>query len=150
MRTLTQIKKGFTLIEMMMVLFIISLIIAIAFPGVNKISRNNKIAKAKAGLRSLQVAVENYYLNHQGSYPPSLMDLTTASPQVIKSLPLDPFSPTNGDYGYLCSPSAKHYVIFSCGPLQNGSAAVNDSGVLTENNESSCIYVSNLLEDSRP
>ncbi len=141
-------RKGFTLTEIMVVIVVIAIIASIAIPNFSRISLNNKIAKSKAGLSALQVAVENYYLFNQRSYPETLDQLTKANPSVVKTIPADPFSDTT--YGYHRSPSGKNYVIFSVGPEGNGSASVGDPEVLTEHNGSSCIYVSNVREDNQP
>ena len=141
-------RKGFTLTEIMVVIVVIAIVASIAIPNFSRISLNNKIAKSKAGLSTLQVAVENYYLFNQRSYPETLGQLTTTNSSVLKAVPTDPFSDTA--YGYHRSSNGKNYVIFSVGPEGNGSASVSDAEVLTEVNGSSCIYVSNVREDDRP
>jgi len=143
-------KKAFTLLEMMVVLAIIAVISAIAIPNLMRISVQKNSSKAKAELRALQVAVENYYLYHSSVYPAALSDLVTAVPSVVKAIGTDPFSKTQSVYKYNVSPNKKYYVIYSIGPSANGSAVVTDDGVLTETNGASCIYVSDIQEDSTP
>ena len=143
-------KNGFTLLEMMVVLFIIGLLSAITIPGLMRISLQKTTAKAKAELRVLQVAVESYYLYHNSTYPAELSELPTAVPTIVKAVVNDPFLSQPGIYGYNSSSNKKYYVIYSVGPSANGSASVSDEGVLTENNGSSCIHVSNIQEDAQP
>lgn len=143
-------KKGFTLVEILIVITIIGVIAAIAIPGLIGISSRNNTAKAKADLRSLQAATENYYLYNNGLYPAALADLTTTVPSIIKTIPKDPYSGTGAVYGYSSSPGRKYYAVYSVGPSKNGSISVTDAGVLTELNGSSCIYVSNIQEDTTP
>jgi prepilin-type N-terminal cleavage/methylation domain-containing protein len=143
-------KKSFTLIEIMIVLAIIGLISAIAIPGLMRISLQKNIAKAKAELRVLQVAVESYYLYHNSTYPTALSDLPTAVPTIVRTIANDPFSNPQATYKYDSSPSKKYYVIYSIGSSGDGSASVSDAGVLTENSGLSCIHVSNIQEDATP
>lgn len=143
-------KKGFTLVEIMVVVVIIAVIAAISLPNFNRIAVTNSTAKAKADIKSLQMAVENYYLNNKSAYPAALADITTAVPAIVRSLPADPFSSSKAVYGYSRSPGAKYYVIYSVGPAGNGSVSVTDAGVLAEVNGASCIYVSNMQEDTQP
>lgn len=143
-------KKGFTLVEIMVVVVIIAVIAAVSLPNFNRISVTNNTAKAKADIKSLQMAVESCYLNNKSAYPAALADITTAVPVIVRSIPTDPFSPSKAVYGYNRSPGAKYYVIYSVGPGENGSAFVTDEGVLTEANGASCIYVSNIQEDTQP
>jgi len=143
-------KKGFTLIEILLVVVIIGIIAAIGVPNFSKFSSRNNTAKAKADIRSLQVAVENYYLYNNGAYPPALSNLTAAVPTIIRSIPKDPYSGSGAVYGYNRSPNTKYYVIYSAGPERNGSASVTDAGDLAESGGASCIYVSNIQEDAAP
>jgi len=143
-------KKGFTVVEMLLVIIIIGIIAAVAIPNFSKFTTRNNTAKAKADIRSLQVAVENYYLYNSSSYPAALTNLTTATPVILRSIPKDPYSSSGAAYGYSRSPNAKYYAIYSVGPAQSGGASVTDAGVLTESNGASCIYVSNIQEDAQP
>ena len=141
-------KKGFTLIEILVVVIIIGIIAAVAMPNFRNVSSRNNTAKAKADIRALQIAVENYYLYNKSAYPSTLASLTTAVPSLLKSIPKDPFS--GAVYGYSRSSNGKYYAIYSAGPAKSGSASVTDAGVLTESGGSSCIYVSKIQEDTTP
>ena len=78
-------------------------------------------------------------------------DLEDDTPNVIgTTAPTDPFNSGN-DYGWDASDNGNYYVIYSVGPGGNGSASIADTGVVTELNCDSCIYVSNgTLKDSQP
>jgi len=54
-------QTGFTLIEMMIVIAIISILAAIAIPEFAKYRESSQDAAAKSALRNLAVAQENYY-----------------------------------------------------------------------------------------
>lgn len=141
-------KKAFTLIEILIVVLVIGIIAAVAIPSLNNVSARNNTAKAKADVRALQVAIENYYLYNNSLYPSSLSALTTAVPVIVKSLPNDPFSGTA--YAYNRSPNGKYFVVYSAGPSRGGSAYVSDAGTLTEADGANCIYASNIQEDAKP
>ena len=146
-------RKGFTLIELLIVIAVISILIGIALPRFRGMREEGLIAQAKGELRTLQTAVESYYI-HNGSYLSTFPnDIEGATPNIIgTTAPTDPFNGTS-DYGYDDDGATpvKYYVIYSVGPGGNGSATINTSGVVTETNGSSCIYVSNgTLKDSTP
>ncbi len=143
-------KKGFTLIELLIVIAVISILIGIALPRFRGMQEEGNIAKAKGELRTLQTAVESYYIHNNNTYPTALSSLTTATPNIIgSSLPTDPFT-SGSNYGYAQSTNVRYYVIYSVGVGGNGSATIGDTGTITETNGSSCIYVSNAVRDTQP
>lgn len=138
--------KGFTLIEILIVIAVISILIGIALPRFKGMQQEGNIAKAKGELRTLQTAVESYYIHTTNTYPANLVDLTNQIPQIVSSVPNDPFGTTA--YGYLRN--GGYYAIWSVGVNGNGSvSAVTNTGV-TEVNGASCIFVSNAGADSQP
>lgn len=143
-------KKGFTLIELLIVIAVISILISIALPRFKSMQDEGNIAKAKGELRTLQTAVESYYIHNSNAYPSALSALTTATPQIVSSIPTDPFDSSSGAYGYVRGgTNNKFYVIFSDGPGGNGSATITSDAVV-ETNGSSCIYASNAGTDTQP
>lgn len=145
-------KKGFTLIELLIVIAVISILIGIALPRFKGMQDEGNIAKAKGELRTLQTAVESYAIHNNNTYPTALTDLTAATtkPQIITTIPADPFSATSGAYGYVRSgTNNKYFVIYSVGPAGNGSATITGDAVV-ETNSTSCIYVSNAGQDTQP
>ena len=142
-------KDGFTLIELIIVISVISILIGIALPRFRGMREEGLIAQAKGELRTLQTAVESYYI-HNGSLPSTFPDdLESATPNIIgTTAPTDPFT-SGSDYGW--ATSGNYYVIYSVGAGTDGSATIDGDGVVTETNGSSCIYVSNgTLKDSQP
>lgn len=139
--------KGFTLIEILIVIAVISILIGIALPRFKGMQEEGNITKAKGELRTLQTAVESYYIHNNNTYPASLANVITQRPQIVSSVPSDPFSGTN--YGYATG-GTNLYVIYSVGPNANGSASISTNGTLTEVNGDSCIYISNFQTDTRP
>ena len=143
-------KRGFTLLELVVVLAVISLIIGFLLPRFKGVQDEGNVAKAKGELRTLQSAVESYYVHNSNAYPAALSDLNTATPSIVTSTPTDPFSTTSAAYGYVRGgTNNKYYVVYSVGPGTNGSATITSNAVV-ETNGSSCIYVSNAGQDTTP
>ena len=133
-------RKGFTILELLIVIAVIVIIVGIAFPQFKGMQDESNIVRAKGELRMLQTAVESYAVHNNGTLPATLAALTTAVPQIAPSvLPTDPFG--GAAYGY--SKNGKWFVIYSAGPGLNGAATIDANGAVTETNGSSCIYVTN-------
>lgn len=69
-------EKGFTLIELMVVIAIIGLLIAIVVPDLIKTREEATIEATKASLRGIQSALELYYTRYK-YYPTTLPTLIT-------------------------------------------------------------------------
>jgi len=149
-------KRGFTIIELLIVIAVISILIGIALPRFKGMQEEGNIAKAKGELRTLQTAVESYYIHNNNAYPATgsaalQTALAAAKPNIIDYVPTDPFSGTGADYVYVMGgTNNKFYIIYSVGPGGNGSAAISLTDTVTETNGSSCIYVSNMSQDTQP
>jgi len=61
-------KKGFTLVEIMIVVAIIALLAAIAVPNLLTARRSANDAATQAELRTLQTSLENYAIDNNGNY----------------------------------------------------------------------------------
>ena len=141
-------RKGFTLIELLIVIAVITILLGITLPRFKGMQDEGNIAKAKGELRTLQTAVESYYIHNNNAYPSALSTLTSQTPLIVNSIPNDPFG--SGAYGYSRGgTNNKFYVIYSVGPGGNGSASISSDAV-SETNGSSCIYVSNAGQDTTP
>lgn len=123
-RKLLKDEKGFTLIELMVVVVIIGILAAIAVPAFSDASDKAKVSKAKADLRTIESALEIYYAEH-GEYPDADSDNTL--PDVleddgyIKTIPEDPWGHT---YVYKPADDNKSYELYSEGP--NSSVSGDD------------------------
>jgi len=143
-------KKGFTIIELLIVIAIISILVGLILPRFKGMQDEGNIAKAKGELRTLETAVESYYIHNNSAYPATLALVTAQTPQIVSAIPTDPFSAAGAAYGYVRGgTNNKYYVIYSAGPAGNGSATITADAV-AETNPTSCIYASNAGQDAQP
>jgi len=84
-----RLERGFTLIELMIVMVIIGLLAAIAVPMYVQSVRHAKEAVLKEDLRTLRSAIDAYTVDKQKA-PQTLDDLVQAG--YLKSMPKDPFT----------------------------------------------------------
>lgn len=92
-------ERGFTLVELMVVLVIIGILVAIAVPVYNKTQDSAKETACKANLRTLDGAIAQYKVDHNGTAPAGLDAL---KPDYIKEVPKCPGKGNVGatDYTY--------------------------------------------------
>src|SRR5580658_2772222 len=81
--------KGFTLIELMIVVAIIGILAAIAIPRFAQMLEKSKEGATKGNIGAMKSAAEIYYGNWQGIWPTTLWSGTTFSfSQNLDSVPL--------------------------------------------------------------
>ena len=78
-------KKGFTLIELMVVVVIIGILAAIAIPNFVKTIDKAKVASVKANMHTMQVTVEGLSVDSAGIYPNNATGINTELPNNFKN-----------------------------------------------------------------
>jgi len=82
-------ERGFTLLELMIVMVIIGLLAAIAVPSYVQSVRKAKEAVLKEDLHTMRSAIDSYTVDKEKA-PQSLQDLVESS--YLKSMPKDPIT----------------------------------------------------------
>lgn len=82
-------ERGFTLVELMVVMLIISILLAIAVPSFISSIRSAREAALRQDLHTMRDAIEQYTEDKQAA-PQSLDDLVQAG--YLRSLPIDPMT----------------------------------------------------------
>jgi len=136
-------QRGFTLIEMLIVIVVIAILAMIVIPRLLGATRKSKEASLKADLKQIRDGIEQFEAN-TAAWPPSLSDIVATSGASLSSdtdgrgisvdrsgytgpylitgdgnLPLDPFTGA-ADWNYNNSTGAVHSA--STLSAQNGSA----------------------------
>jgi len=127
-------RRGFTLIEVMIVIAVIAILIGISLPHFKGMQDEGKTVEAAGELRTLATAIESFYIHNSKAYPmqtttvdtawqSETSSLTTAKPTIVTTALKDPFKPAQ-EYGYATSAASgsQYYVAFSVGP--DGTAGI--------------------------
>lgn len=91
-------QKGFTLVELMVVVVILGILVAIAVPIYNSVTDKAELSSIKANLRTIDGAITAYEANNEGTTP-TAENLTDAADQYIKVWPTEPGTYSINDDG---------------------------------------------------
>ena len=116
--------RGFTLIELMIVITIIGILITLAQPSYNRAVTAAKEAALKENLFILRDVIDQYYADN-AKYPPSLADL--AEKKYIRRVPKDPVTGSAETWTlvYFTDEQGQQQGIFD---LKSGSEAIGLDG----------------------
>jgi len=125
-------QKGFTLIELMITLAIISILSTLLIPKFSNIQNKAKETHLKSTIHTLQLAIESYQLS-KGNYPQSTQISTLINTLITNSelpqIPINPFTgqpstdnDTSGKIQYTYNSETNKYSLSAYG--QNGSTPI--------------------------
>ncbi len=118
-------KKGFTLVELMIVVTVIAILATIGVISFTRVQAQTRDTKRKADVRALGTALQAYYSETQ-TYPAVTADL---APTYIPRIPVDPQDA--GAYTYSVNSAAGTYAI--CAELETASASASTWKISTAN-----------------
>jgi prepilin-type N-terminal cleavage/methylation domain-containing protein len=118
--------KGFTLIELMIVVVIIGILAAIAIPNFISMQDRAREGSVKSNMHTVQLAVEDFAVQNDGTYPVAADGALVEALLPGGAVPKNPFTgiastvgwgsaaATQGDMGYTI-PALNQYVITGFG-----------------------------------
>ena len=96
-------KKGFTLVEILIVVIILGILAAIVVPQFSDAGENAKLSTLKSNLQTVRAQIQLYTIE-VGSFPTQLAFATEMSPTYLERIPDNPFTGGNavdgGDWLY--------------------------------------------------
>lgn len=114
-------KKGFTFVELMAVMVIISTIIAIAMPRYFQGIERTKEVALKQNLKEMREAIDHYHAD-KGEYPANLE--TLVAERYLRFIPEDPMT-EKADTWQIVAPPDRSYHVYD---VASGATTLSSNG----------------------
>lgn len=122
-----QNKRGFTLIEIMIVMSIIALLLTIALPRYFGSIDKSKDVALKENLKVLRLSLDKFYAD-KGRYPQNLEEIVEN--RYLRSVPFDPVTESQSTWMLIPSSDAKTPGIAD---IKSGAQGMSRDGVIYAN-----------------
>ena len=109
MRSKMQNQKGFTLVELMVVVVILGILVAIAVPVYNNVTKNAERSSVMANLRTIDGAIQTYYATDETATNLVDLDALVSAGYLTEK----PEGPKTASYGLDGTPPNLHAVVTS-------------------------------------
>jgi|GEM_PF-1862550 len=115
-------RKGFTLIEILIVSMVIAIMVAIAVPAFRGVQMDAKQSRAMADMKVLRISIDSYLKNNNdfpddsfgvGAVPNWEEPLLDASPRVLEQKVYDPFKLGKVEFQY--ANNGSYFIVWSVG-----------------------------------
>lgn len=121
---LKRIRRGFTLVELMVVMAIIALLLSLALPRYFKHLETSRETILKEDLAVMRDVIDKYH-GDRGHYPDSLEELVNA--RYLRAVPVDPITERSDTWQIVAPPSDETGAVYDVrsgapGTARDGSA----------------------------
>jgi len=121
---LKRIRRGFTLVELMVVMAIIALLLSLALPRYFKHLETSRETILKQDLAVMRDVIDKYH-GDRGRYPDSLDELVSA--RYLRAVPVDPITERSDTWQIVAPPSDETGAVYDVrsgapGTARDGSA----------------------------
>ena len=130
---MTADRRGFTLIELMIVVVIIGLLASVAIPNFVSMMGRAKEASVKTNMHVMQTAAEDFAAVSSGRYPDSAVDLADDGLRLVDHVPLtsypkNPFTLSPSVVQFDADPTAGNQGELGFNPATPDSYAIKGNG----------------------
>ena len=120
-------KKGFTLIELMIVVAIIGILAAIAIPQFANLVAKSQEGRTKANLGTIRSALSIYYGDLEGWYPTDTLSSLTTGGRYLQSIPNSDLPVTTNSIGHTSIKTVTNASADTGGWYYNNSGATSST-----------------------
>jgi len=135
-------KKGFTLLELLVVVGIIALLLSIAVVSYSGAQKRARDSKRRSDLKAMQGALEQYYGANSNQYP--VGDCSVAKDYMNSAWPADPVNAGDNIYSYSGVDGCLITEYCLCAKLEAESGGNASDGSCTWSDSGSYFCVANL------